>query len=229
MSKWYDNNPNRVIDARLAYEGAGAIGRGISGAGKAMSGYAKLKYDKKRDKVDDAFKEKTHKNSNDLAQLKLDLGYDDNMTKKQVSRDRVEDNKRTVGAKNYATDGSVANNKRTVHMQGNTNQTSVKVANIGANAKTTSAKLKLQGTTITAGTSRANNINTSNTSVSTTNTKAKSQKYTADKQFEGAKLKSKSKKNSVPKWKKDLLKSARTHKQIDNILKMKNDLGDEDI
>ena len=198
---WFNDNPNRVIDARLAYESAGAMGRGVAGVGKAMLDYGQIQYKKKRDK----------KNDENLANT--------NATKVKVHEI------------DYAksTDTAKINNTGKVKVAKIGYAKSVDTAKITGKAKIKSAELGYKGKKYSADISAENNKRTTSTLSSTTKEKTKAQRYVADKQFEGAKLKTSTKKKSIPKWKKDLLKKARTPKQRELILKMNNDIGEEDI
>jgi len=79
MSRWYDNNPRNMINGRLAYAGAGAIGRGISSVGGAMSQYARLKYQQQRDKKGDENLADTNRTKIDDVAKTLTV-YDDDCT-----------------------------------------------------------------------------------------------------------------------------------------------------
>jgi len=219
MSSWYDNNPRNMINGRLAYDGAGAIGRGISSVGGAMSQYARLQYQKKRDKKGDEnladtnrTKIKTHQidyaKSTDTAKINTKGAVHVANINKENDK-YVIDKKTGIAKIDYAraTDTAKINSKG-----------AVQVANIHKSADVYKSNVSAE-----------NNKRTNRTKLTTSNITAKTQKYVSDKQYEGAKLKVQTKKKKLPKWKKDMLKSARTPQQIDNILKMKNDIGEENI
>jgi len=238
---WFNDNPNRVIDARLAYESAGAMGRGVAGVGKAMLDYGQIQYKKKRDKKNDenlantnATKVKVHEidyaKSTDTAKI-------NNTGKVKVAKVKANADKYVIDAKtgiakiDYAksTDTAKINNTGKVKVAKIGYAKSVDTAKITGKAKIKSAELGYKGKKYSADISAENNKRTTSTLSSTTKEKTKAQRYVADKQFEGAKLKTSTKKKSIPKWKKDLLKKARTPKQRELILKMNNDIGEEDI
>ena len=170
-----------MIDARLIYDGAGAIGRGVSGVGGAMSGYAKLKYEKDLN---------NDKNKTDIKTHLIDY---------RKSTDTAKINK---DSKIYETDGKV------------------KVAKIDYRKSTDTAKINKDSNKYATDASERNNKRTTYALVSTTDKKTKTQKYVADRNLEGAKVKSKDKKkgSKSPDWLKDAMKRAKTPEEREKLL-----------
>jgi len=215
MGKWYGKSSD-FIDARLAYDGAGAMGRGISSIGGAMSNYAKLDYQKKRAKQEDrnlantnAAKIKTHEidylKSTDTAKIKSD--GDIQVAKINDGSGRyIIDRKKDIAKIDYLK--------------------STDTAKITGKAKVKSSKISADAKIYGANISAENNKRTTSTLRDTTKVKSKAQQYVADKSVESAKIKSKPKKKES--WKIQALKNAKTAKEREAILKMK-DIGDKEI
>jgi hypothetical protein len=231
MMGWYDTNPRNMINARLAYDGAGAIGRGISGVGSAMSGYAKLKYQKKRDEKDDKFKENSLQNTRDLAKLKIDLGYDTNETAKTVANTKKE-------AVIYKTDGSVANNIRSTLTQREVAKLGYEgkkyVADTGERNNIRSTSVSDRNNRRTTSVSASNNQRTNTTLAENSKRSVKSSKYSDDSAMQRAKIKAKAKKkgSKSPDWLKEAMKRAKSPEERERLLqeyKKLKTLDDMDI
>jgi len=235
---WYGTNPNKAIDARLAYEGAGAIGRGIGGVGSAVSGYAKLKYKKKRDEKND--ENLANENATKIATHTIDYNKSTDTAKiNTVGKVKVAninknadtyviDSKKDIAKIDYkkSTDTAKINTVGKVKVANIDYDKSIKTANINKKAKVASASIGASAKKYAANVSASNNKRTTATLTTTTKEKTKAQRYVADKNFESAKVKKKPKK--AGSWKIKALQKAKTVEEREKILAMK-DIGDEDI
>lgn len=212
---WFNNNPNRVIDARLAYNSAGAMGRGVAGIGKAVLDYGQIQYKKKRDQKSD--ENLNNENATKVKVHQIDYQKDTD-TAKINNQGKVK-----VANINSNTDKYVIDTKKDIEKIDYAKSTDT--AKINSKAKIKSAEIGFAGKKYSADVSASNNKRTTSTLSSTTKEKTKAQRYVADKNLESAKVKKKPKHLN---WKIEALKKAKTPQEREKILKMKN-LGDEDI
>jgi len=197
---WYKTNPNDFIDARLAYESAGVMGSGVTGIGNIINRYAKIKYAKERDKIND----ENLKNTNATKEKVATIGYS-----------------RSVDSANIR---AGASDKSNISRE--------KVAKINYDRSWNSDSANLKSASMSAGVKRyiadvseRNNKRTNSANSANTDKKTKTQRYVADSNVESAKMKSKGKNKN---WKVEALKKAKTPKEREAILQMK-DIGDEEI
>ena len=227
---WYKDNPKNQIDGRLAYESAGAMGRGVAQMGAVASDYARLKYKKKRDKKDD--ENLVAQNDTNIKTHKIDYAKStDTATinstgkvkaaKVNANADKyVIDTKKGIAKIDYAKSTDTA----TINSTGK-----VKAAQISGKAKVTSASIGANAKKYSANVSATNNKRTNATSAENSKRSSKTQKFVSTVNYAGAKLKVDSKKNKPKRnLKLEALKRAKTPEERLKILNSKN-IGDVEI
>lgn len=213
---WFNDNPNRVIDARLAYESAGAMGRGVAGTGKAMLDYGQIQYKKKRDKKND----ENLANTNDV-KLKVSENnlkgqvYRGDSSVKSATIKATSNDRRTLSNEKIAN----INSKATLQKANILYHTSTDTANINRDGKIKTAQINAKIKKYSTDVGERNNKRTNRTNLENNKRSTETQRYVTDKQLYGTKFKAKEQtKAQNKKLLAERLKNAKTKKERQEIL-----------